>query len=78
MARSRKKTPICGKTTARSDARWKAMVARTLRHRVKIQLEQELHTDDFSGFRWDAVNPWMSEKDGKSWVGNRHPRYLGK
>jgi hypothetical protein len=78
MSRSRKKTPISGITTARSDARWKAMAARTLRHRVKIQLEQELHTDSFAGKRWDAVNPWSSEKDGKFWFGDRHPTYWRK
>jgi hypothetical protein len=78
MSRSRKKTPIGGITTASSDARWKAMASRTLRHRVKIQLEQELHTDSFAGKRWDAVDPWTSEKDGKSWFGDSYPVSMRK
>jgi hypothetical protein len=78
MARSRKKTPIGGITTASSDVRWKAMAARALRHRVKIELEQELRTDDFPGHPWDAVDPWTSEKDGKAWFGNRCPKELRK
>lgn len=78
MSRSRKKTPICGITKARSDAEWKAKAARTLRHRVKIQLEQELHTDKFPGNSWDAVDPWTAPKDGKRWFANRHPAYWRK
>ncbi len=78
MTRSRKKTPICGITSARSDAEWKAKAARTLRHRVKIQLEQELHADDFPGNNWDAVDPWTAPKDGKFWFGDRRPTYWRK
>lgn len=78
MSRSRKKTPICGMTSAHSDAEWKTKAARTLRHRAKIQLEQKLHTNDFPGYRWDAVNPWSSDKDGKGWFGDRHPNNMRK
>lgn len=78
MSRSRKKTPIGGMTSAESDAQWKAVAARVLRHRVKQQLSKELHADDFPGKRWDLVDPWSSNKDGKYWFGKRNPRLLRK
>lgn len=65
MSRSRRKTPITGITTAVSDHRWKKMAARKLRHRVKQELKATLDGDRFAGKRWDLVNPWSSEKDGK-------------
>lgn len=54
------------------------MAARKLRHRVKQELNATLDADRFAGKRWDLVNPWSSEKDGKSWFGNRHPEYMRK
>lgn len=78
MSRSHRKTPITGITTAKSDAWWKAMAARKLRHRVKQELNATLEADRFAGKRWDLVDPWSSEKDGKSWFGNRHPRLMRK
>jgi hypothetical protein len=65
MSRSRRKTPIVGHTTAKSDAEWKAKSARKLRHKVKQHLESTLDGDGFAGRRWDAVNPWDAPKDGK-------------
>lgn len=65
-------------TSANSDARWKAASARALRHRVKQQLTNELHTDDFPGKRWDLVNPWSSDKDGKGWFDDRDPKLMRK
>lgn len=78
MSRSRRKTPICGMTSAASDAQWKAASARALRHGVKQQLSKELHTDDFPGKRWDLVNPWSSDKDGKGWFGKGDPKLMRK
>lgn len=78
MSRSRRKTPICGITTADSDGEWKAMVARRLRHRVKQELNATLDGDRFAGKRWDIVNPWDAPKDGKSWFGNRWPNLMRK
>jgi hypothetical protein len=65
MSRSRRKTPIFGNTTAKSDAEWKAKAARKLRHKVKQHLNTTLDGGWFAGRRWDAVNPWSSAKDGK-------------
>jgi hypothetical protein len=78
MSRSRRKTPICGITTASSDARWKAMAARALRRQVRQDLNVTLDGDRFAGKRWDMVDPWTSEKDGKSWFGAHHPELMRK
>jgi hypothetical protein len=78
MSRSRRKTPIFGHTTAASDHLWKKVVARKLRRRVKQHLKATLDGDRFAGKRWDLVNPWTSDKDGKSWFGDRHPEFMRK
>lgn len=78
MSRSRRKTPITGITTAKSDARWKKMAARKLRHRVKQELTTKLELDRFPGKRWDLVNPWSSEKDGKYYWRDADPGWMRK
>ena len=78
MSRSRRKTPISGMTTADSDHLWKKMASRALRHRVKQELNSKLDLTRFPGKRWDLVNPWSSQKDGKSWFGDRYPELMRK
>jgi hypothetical protein len=78
MSRSRRKTPITGMTSARSDHAWKKAAARKLRHRVKQELNSTLDGDRFAGKRWDLVNPRDAPKDGKSWFGDRHPKLMRK
>ena len=78
MSRSHRKTPICGITSASSDARWKAMASRKLRHRVKQELTATLDTTKYAGKRWDLVNPWSSEKDGKQYWHNTDARVFRK
>lgn len=78
MSRSRRKTPIFGHTTAESDARWKAMAARKLRRRVKQHIATTLDGDCFAGKRWDLVNPWTSEKDGKAFWAKPDPKLMRK
>lgn len=78
MSRSRRKTPIFGHTKADSDAVWKAMAARKLRRRIKQHLEATLDGDRFAGKRWDLVNPWTSEKDGKWYSASPDPRWMRK
>ena len=78
MSRSRRKTPISGITTADSDHPWKKMTARKVRHRVKQHLNATLDGDRFAGKRWDLVNPWSSEKDGKHFWHNADPRMMRK
>jgi hypothetical protein len=65
VSRSRRKTPITGITKAESDHRWKKAAARRLRRRVRQHLRSTLDGDRFAGKRWDLVDPWSSEKDGK-------------
>jgi hypothetical protein len=67
MSRSRRKTPIFGYTSAKSDAEWKAQSARALRRTVRQVLKATLDLSDFPGKRWDLVNPWSAPKDGKHW-----------
>ena len=78
MSRSRRKTPISGITTAASYHLWKKMAARKLRHRVKQELNASLDGDRFAGRRWDLVNPWSSQKDGKHWMRDSDPRWMRK
>ena len=73
MSRSRRKTPICGITTADSDHVWKKAASRALRRSVKQHLTATLDGDRFAGKRWDLVNPWSSDKDGKFWFGDTRP-----
>ena len=70
MSRSRRKTPIRGITSSNSDHTWKKAAARALRRRVKQHVTATLDGDRFAGKRWDLVNPWSSEKDGKTWFGD--------
>ncbi len=78
MSRSRRKTPIFGNATAKSDAEWKAKAARILRHRVKQRLNQTLDGDGFAGKRWDAVNPRDAPKDGKFYWSKARPKDMRK
>lgn len=78
MSRSRQKTPITGITTAASDHRWKKAAARKLRRRVRQDLKATLDGDRYAGKRWDLVDPWSSEKDGKFWFGSRDQELLRK
>lgn len=78
MSRSRRKTPIFGHTTAQSDARWKAMAARKLRRRVKQHIVAMLDGDRFAGKRWDLVDPWTFEKDGKAFWAEAGPKHTRK
>jgi hypothetical protein len=78
MSRSRRKTPIFGNATAKSDAEWKAKAARKLRRKVKQHLESTHDGDGFAGKRWDAVNPWSTEKDGKHYWKRATPKDMRK
>lgn len=78
MSRSRRKTPIFGFTTAETDHPWKKKAARALRRRVKQQLTSNHSAEGFAGKRWDLVNPWSSDKDGKRYCLNRDPKWMRK
>ena len=78
MSRSRRRTPITGITTARTDHPWKKAAARALRRAVRQSLKATLDGDRFAGKRWDLVDPWSSDKDGKFWFGPDRPELLRK
>ena len=78
MSRSRRKTPIFGHTTAKSDHIWKKLVARRLRHRVRQYLAATLDGDRFAGRPWDLDSDWSSQKDGKHWWGKAGPKDMRK
>jgi hypothetical protein len=78
MSRSRRKTPIFGNTTAKSDAQWKTKAARKLRHKVKRHLETTLDGDWFAGKRWDLVNPRSSAKDGEFYSKRAEAKHMRK
>jgi len=78
VSRSRRKTPIVGMTTATTDHPWKKAAARKLRRRVKQALVSTLDGDRFAGKRWDLVNPWSSEKDGKQWLRDQKAKWMRK
>ncbi|MEI5680488.1 MULTISPECIES: hypothetical protein [unclassified Mesorhizobium] len=63
MARSKKKTPICGMTTADSDKPFKAAEHRRERRSVRRALDGGADVPSPLQFG----NPWASEKDGKHW-----------
>jgi hypothetical protein len=78
MSRSRRKTQIFGHTGAATDHPWKQAAARRVRRRVRQHLKATLDEDRFAGKRWDLVNPWSSEKDGKHWWGKADAKAMRK
>jgi hypothetical protein len=78
MSRSSRKTPILGHTGASSDHPWKKASARKLRRVVKQHLTATLDGDAFAGKRWDLVNPWSSDKDGKWFMLTPDAKWLRK
>lgn len=65
MSRSRRKTPIFGITTAKSEAFDKACWHRAFRRSENQRLQAAPHrmSRDIREF----YNPWLMHKDGKQW-----------
>ena len=78
MSRSRRKTPIFGFTGAKFDHPWKKTASRKERRRVNQTLASTLDVDRFVGKRWELVNPWSSQKDGKHWWGKAGAKDMRK
>lgn len=74
MSRSRRKTPIIGITTARSDKPFKVAEHRRERCAVRTALASHADVDLNKAFG----NPWNAPKDGHVWVGNDRPHLLRK
>jgi hypothetical protein len=78
MSRSRRRTPIHGFTTAETDHPWKKAASRKLRRRAKQMIKADPDGFALAGKRWDLVNPWSCEKDGKFWFGGKHHELMRK
>ncbi len=78
MSRSRRRSPIRGITTASTDHPWKKAAARKLRRRVRQMIQSDPEGFNLAGKRWDLVNPYSSEKDGKVWFGGDRDDLLRK
>jgi len=64
MSRSRRKTPICGVTTAVSEKKDKRINNRRIRRLNKVILEKTFDEDELVSGR-TLTNPWMMGKDGR-------------
>jgi len=69
VSRSKRKTPICGWTTARSDKIHKRMYNRRYRSRNKAILNSTLDEERLKGLR-ELSDPWDAPKDGKQYLGS--------
>ncbi len=78
MSRSRRRTPVCGITTARSEKADKVAAHRRERRRVHVALGVE-PAREVLPHRRELSNVWSYAKDGKQYLGPRtRPEYLRK
>lgn len=71
MSRSRKKRPITGTTTARSEKGWKKDWHQAERHHVRQRLHVTADDTDRRIHRRPFGDPWAAPKDGKTdWTGS--------
>lgn len=74
MSRSRRKTPIFGITTAKSDKAFKRREHKRERTSVRDALAVGADVPDAKAFG----NPWASEKDGKRYWRDAAPKDMRK
>lgn len=74
MARSRRKTPISAHTMAESDKPFKQQENRRYRSRVRQAIHIGIEPPSAKLFG----NEWSAPKDGKQWLGDRHPHLMRK
>ena len=78
MARSRRKYPICGITTADSEKQDKRRANRRIRRAVAQRLTADPEAE-LLPHRRALSNPWTMEKDGKAWFDAvAHPELMRK
>lgn len=83
MSRSRRHTPVCGITTARSEKADKRQANRRLRVRLRSTVARTLRTVSGAEPLWpgirDVSDPWAMAKDGKLRFDPAHwPRLMRK
>jgi hypothetical protein len=76
MSRSRKKQPFAGHA-ADSDKAFKQRASRTLRRVSKERLVTTADGDSLPA-RYELVNPWESDKDGKARIEDPKHKLLRK
>ena len=74
MSRSRRKTPVVGITTAKSEKDYKSAAHRQERTMAKRCLRRAEEVPGGKSFG----DPWNGDKDGKQWLGDRFPELLRK
>jgi hypothetical protein len=78
MARSRRKRPIRGITTADSEKQDKCIASRRERHRNRQILDYSLD-DTLLMLRRQAGDPWLMNKDGKAFFDpTKYPELMRK
>ena len=70
MARSRKKTPVTGITSAESEKADKLAAHRRERRKIRQQMTVDANADVLPHTR-EVSNPWAHAKDGKVYRGAR-------
>lgn len=78
MSRSRRKTPIFGHTTARSEANDKRLWHKRWRSRQRDQLVVGAEDDPLPVPRNVVSNTWNMAKDGKSWFDPRRQQAVAQ
>lgn len=79
MARSRRRTPIMGITTAASEKQDKQHANRTCRAVVRRTIKRGQDPDAaVLPILRDVSDPWNMAKDGRSWFGRRLPELMRK
>ena len=89
MARSFKKTPICGHTKAETDKQFKELSNRKFRRKVKSAIYNDYFSDFDNNITYprkskDVENQFNSDKDGKQYLPksflekNKRYKVLGK
>jgi len=73
MARSRKKTPKAGITSARSEKADKSANHRRERRRIRQTLDSDPQSEILPHTK-ELSNPWSMSKDGKVFLGKRASR----
>lgn len=78
MSRSRKRTPICGITTAISEKQNKRHYSRRYRRACKMLLRSH-DLSELLPILKEFSDVWTMDKDGKNWFNAEHfPKYMRK
>jgi hypothetical protein len=77
MSRSRRRTSICGISTADSEKQDKRIANRKLRRKVRVAMQVD--TEGELPARRTVSNPWCMDKDGKTYFDPaRYPQDMRK